>query len=140
MFAPSAASCWQMAAPIPRVPPVTRTTRSRIVARSGEVRPSSSCRGVVMSCSPSRSFWLCALLRGLLQPVQHGGVAQGGGIPRLAALRDVAQQAAHDLAGPRLGQVIGPDDPFWPGELPDPVADVPAELLVERGPRAGVLA
>src|SRR5215471_21564460 len=83
---------------------------------------------------------LGARLRCLLQPVQHGRVAEGAGVPRLAALGDVAQEPAHDLAGPGLGQVIGPDDPLWPGELPDPVADVPAEVLAERGARAGVLA
>src|SRR5215472_12587475 len=129
-----------MAAPIPRVPPVTRATRSRTVPRSAACPVSAGCVDVVMSCSLLARSALCALLRCLLQPVQHRRVTQRGGIPGLAALRYVAQEPAHDLAGPGLGQVISPDDPFWPCELPDLVAHVPAEILAERGPRAGVLA
>src|SRR5512133_2580091 len=39
----------------------------------------------------------------------HVGVAQRGDVTQLAALGDVAQQAAHDLARAGLRQVVGPD-------------------------------
>ena len=49
--------------------------------------------------------------------------------PERAALGDVAQQPAHDLARARLGQVVGPDDPLGAGELADPLGDRRADAL-----------
>ena len=50
----------------------------------------------------------------LLKVFHHARLAQGRHVAQLAALSDVAQQAAHDLAGARLGHVGGPDDPLRP--------------------------
>ena len=53
--------------------------------------------------------------------LHHVRVAQRRDVAELAALGDVAQQPAHDLAGARLRQVVGPDDPLRPRELADPL-------------------
>jgi hypothetical protein len=58
-------------------------------------------------------------------------VAQGGDVTELTAVRDVAQQSAHDLPGPGLGQVLNPDDPARPGQLADLTADVLAERRLQ---------
>ena len=49
-------------------------------------------------------------------------------VAELAALGDVAQQAAHDLPRAGLRQVVGPDDPLRARELADPLGDVLADL------------
>src|SRR6185437_1870440 len=110
-----------MAAPMPRVPPVTSATRPRlglagslVVARASPVRLSS-----LTSCLRRASESLVVLRGGLLQLGQHGRVAKGGSVAGIAALRDIAQQPAHDLAGPGLGHVLRPDDPLRPGEFAD---------------------
>src|SRR3954451_23396676 len=61
-----------------------------------------------------------ALLDLALELLHHVRVAQRGHVAELAALGDVAQQPAHDLARARLGQVVGPDDALGPRELADP--------------------
>src|SRR3954451_10599629 len=70
----------------------------------------------------------------LLEVLHHPGVAQRSDVTELPALGDVAQQAAHDLARPRLGQVGRPNHPLGPGELADPLgyglADVLDEVVV----------
>ena len=65
----------------------------------------------------------------LAELLHHRRVAERRHVAELAALGDVAQQAAHDLAGARLRQVVGPDDALRPGELADPLRDVVADLL-----------
>src|SRR3954465_10432700 len=60
--------------------------------------------------------------------VHYVGIAQGRDVTQLAALGDVAQEAAHDLARARLGQVIGPDDALGARDLADPHRDVLADL------------
>ena len=55
-----------------------------------------------------------------LELLHHRRVAEGGDVAHLAALGDVAEQAAHDLAGAGLREVAGPDDPLRPGDLRDP--------------------
>ena len=55
-------------------------------------------------------------------------VAQRRHVAELAALGDVAQQPAHDLARARLGQVVGPDDAPRARELADALGDVLAQL------------
>src|ERR1700722_15912951 len=45
----------------------------------------------------------------------------------------MAQQPAHDLAGPGLGHVVGPDDPLGPGELADPLGHVLTQRILEHG-------
>src|SRR3954447_21224885 len=72
-----------------------------------------------------------SLLDLALELLHHVGVAQRGDVTELAALRDVAQQAAHDLARAGLRQVVGPDDALGPRELADPLGDVLADLLHE---------
>ena len=82
---------------------------------------------------PPCSFLLrLDLLDALLQLRHHGRVAQRRHVAERAALGDVAQQAAHDLARARLGQVVGPDDPLRPGELADPLGDRLADALDRR--------
>src|SRR4051812_17021666 len=74
-----------------------------------------------------------ALLDLALELLHDVGVAQRRDVAELAALGDVAQQAAHDLARACLGQVVGPDDALRPRELADPLghmlADVADQLL-----------
>ena len=65
----------------------------------------------------------------LLQGCHGLWIAQGGQVAELTTLRDVAQQAAHDLAASRLGQVRRPDDAFGPGQL----ADTQRDVVGERG-------
>src|SRR6187200_1141914 len=62
----------------------------------------------------------------------HARLAQRTDVSKLASLRDVAQQAPHDLAGARLGHVGGPDDPLRPRQLADALGHVLAQLLLER--------
>ena len=64
----------------------------------------------------------------LVELLDHVGVAQRGHVAELAALGDVAQQPAHDLARAGLRQVVGPDDPLRARELADPLGDVLADL------------
>ena len=49
------------------------------------------------------------------------GIAQRRDVAERAAVGDVAQQPAHDLARAGLGQVVGPDDPLGTRELADPL-------------------
>src|SRR5262245_10953763 len=51
---------------------------------------------------------LLRLLRGSLADLfDDTSIGQRGRVTQLAALGDVAQEAAHDLAGPGLGQLVG---------------------------------
>jgi len=50
----------------------------------------------------------------LLEVLHHARLAQGRHVAQLVARGDVAQQAAHDLAGAGLRDVGGPDDPLRP--------------------------
>src|SRR6185295_4072997 len=60
-------------------------------------------------------------------------VLQGGGVPGgLAARGHVAQQPAHDLPRPRLGQRLGEADVVRPGDGADLLAHVGGELALER--------
>src|SRR4051794_40213917 len=89
------------------------------------------------------------LLYPILELRGHVGIAQRGHIAQLASLRDVAEQAAHDLARPCLRQVVGPDDALGPRNLPDALghrlADLALQLLaalevaLERDERANGL-
>src|SRR5690242_20539698 len=78
----------------------------------------------VASPARSRPSVLVRALRDLLGELLHDrGVAQRGDVAELASLGDVAQQAAHDLAASGLRQVLRPDDPLRPRQLPDPGGD-----------------
>src|ERR687890_1857223 len=83
------------------------------------------------AAEPTSVLLLLALLDLALELLHHVGVAQRGDVAELLALGDVAQQAAHDLARPRLRQVVGPDDALGPRELADPLGDVLADLADE---------
>src|SRR3954469_18250496 len=74
---------------------------------------------------------LLALLHLALELLHDVRVAERRDVAELLALGDVAQQAAHDLARARLGQVVGPDDALRPRELPDPLGDVLADVVDE---------
>src|SRR3954451_11261545 len=76
-------------------------------------------------------LFLLALLHLALELGHHVRVAQRRYVAELLALGDVAQQAAHDLARARLGQVVGPDDALGPRELADALGDVLADLVDE---------
>ena len=67
-----------------------------------------------------------------LEFLHHVGVAQGRHVAQLAALGDVAQQAAHDLAGAGLGQVVGPDRPASAGRICRSARRRGADLLDQR--------
>jgi hypothetical protein len=80
----------------------------------------------------AQSCGLLALGDPGLELLHDRGVAQGGDVAELAALGDVAQQAAHDLARAGLGQVVGPDDALRAGQLADALGDVLAQLVDHR--------
>ena len=61
-----------------------------------------------------------------LDLVDDGGVGEGRGVAEVAAVGDVAQQAAHDLAAARLGQIGGEEDRLRLGDRPDLSGDVRA--------------
>ena len=60
--------------------------------------------------------------------LDDGGVGERGGVAELAALGDVAEESAHDLAGAGLRQVVGEDDRLRPADLADLGGDVLAQL------------
>ena len=64
----------------------------------------------------------------LLQLVDDAGVQQGGGVPEVGRviLRDLAQDAAHDLAAPGLWK--GVVNKIWSGDAPDLVGHRLLEL------------
>ena len=65
------------------------------------------------------------------QSVDHGGIGQRRGIPQVVQFvrRNLAQDAAHDLSGPGLGQGFGPLDDIEFGDG----ADFGAHLSDECG-------
>src|SRR5690606_21622544 len=67
--------------------------------------------------------------RGALELVDDVRVREGRDVTELAALGDVLEQAAHDLAGAGLRQVLGEQHLRRPGDLADALADVLAQLL-----------
>src|SRR5215212_4075457 len=71
------------------------------------------------------AFGGCALL----DLLDHGRVGERGRVAELALFGDVAQQAAHDLAAPRLRELRREDDVRGLGDRPDLLADVVAQLL-----------
>src|SRR4051794_37570243 len=96
--------------------------RSRRAAPSRRMTSRTSVSGV-------GALLLVAALGDLLLELLHDRrIAQRRDVAQLAALGDVAQQPAHDLARARLGQVARPDDPPWARELADPLGDVLAQL------------
>jgi hypothetical protein len=62
------------------------------------------------------------------------GIGERGGVPEVAALGDVAQEPAHDLAAAGLRQVVGEDHRLRPGRRPDLGGDVATQLLAELVP------
>ena len=52
-------------------------------------------------------------------------------VAEFATLSDIAEQPAHDLARPGLGQVVGEDDRLRAADLADLGGDVVAELFAE---------
>src|SRR5438094_797080 len=164
MCAPSCARRWLMAAPMPRVPPVTRATRSSsrpgapgglasvvvvivlLLSVSLAVAASWRTLGVWQSSGTGHMSrhagplvpdgWIIerpstAGAGIALELRQHRRVTQRGHVSWLAVFRDVAQEPAHDLPGPGLGQVVGPDNPAGPGQLADLAADVLAQHGLE---------
>src|SRR5215208_6200379 len=73
-----------------------------------------------------------ALLAGLLEVVNDGRIGQRGGVAKVVfALCYTAEDAAHDLAAPRLGQLGGEDDLLGPSVRADDLANLLVELLDE---------
>src|SRR5215212_10503967 len=72
------------------------------------------------------SFFICPQL------LQHGEVFEGGRVAvRGAGGGDLAQEAAHDLAGARLGERVGEAYLVGAGERADLPRDVAAQLLLQ---------
>src|SRR5918998_6603979 len=74
------------------------------------------------------------LAAGLFEVVDNGRVGEGGGISEVVlAFCDAPEDAAHDLAAPRLGQVGAEDDLLRPGVgaygLPDLVVEFLDEIV-----------
>ena len=105
-------------------------------------RPVGKGRGGAWKAPPR--FWgllpfALALAAGLLELVDDGGVGEGRDIPQVVlALGHAAEDAAHDLAAPRLRQVGGEDDLLRPGVraygLPDLVVELLDELFATLSP------
>src|SRR3981189_708585 len=135
MSDPSGASRREIASPMPLVPPVTRATRSR-TSLPFALLACDRCSVDVM-CSPFTGRWPPSCYFSLLLRIRpselrlerrnHRGIAEGRDVAQLAAFRYVAQQAAHDLARPRLRQVVCERDLLRPGEL----ADAPGDMLAQ---------
>src|SRR3954453_14600148 len=89
--------------------------------RAGGGAPPRSGRSLVL--------FLLALLHLALELLHDVRVAERRDVAELLALGDVAQQAAHDLARARLGQVVGPDDALGPREFADPLGNLLADVV-----------
>jgi len=63
------------------------------------------------------------------------GIGQCGRVADRLAFRDVAEQPAHDLSGPRLGQIGGKQDLIRPRDCADLAHDVLLELVGQRDRR-----
>ena len=68
------------------------------------------------------------LVGAALELVDDGGIGERRGVAEVAALGDVAQQAAHDLAAAGLGQVRGEVDRLRLGDRADLGGDVIAQV------------
>ena len=77
----------------------------------------------------------------VLDDADDAGLCKGGEIAKLVALAsdDLAHDAAHDLAGARLGQVRDDVDLLGSCERTDDFADLESELFGERGFVVGVV-
>ncbi|MDQ1175421.1 hypothetical protein QE416_000157 [Microbacterium sp. SORGH_AS 421] len=60
-----------------------------------------------------------------------GRIGEGDGVSDFAALGDVAQESAHDLARAGLGQLADDVDVAGAGDGPDLLADPGAQLIAE---------
>src|SRR3990170_3503535 len=69
------------------------------------------------------------LLVALLQRLNHGGISERSGVTEDAALRDVSQQAAHDLAAARLGEFRREENLLGAGQSADLLHDVLLQRL-----------
>src|SRR4051794_20555508 len=67
-----------------------------------------------------------------LQLSDHRRIGQRRRIAERLALGDVAEQAAHDLAGAGLGQVGGEQDVVWPRNRADLLDDMFLQVVDER--------
>ena len=67
----------------------------------------------------------------LLQRGHDGRIGERGHVAEGAAFGDVAEEAAHDLAGAGLRQVDGDEDLLRPGDGADLLGDVRLQLLLE---------
>src|SRR5919199_2555355 len=79
--------------------------------------------------APRSLLLVLARLDPRLELLHDVRVAEGRDVAQLAPLGDIAQQAAHDLARARLGQVVGPDDALGARELADAPGDVLADVV-----------
>src|SRR5699024_11116586 len=107
---------------------VHRATTDPLVHAVPGVRPE------VVDTTPGRTpVWGDLSLDALgLDLVDDRRVGQGRGVPAFAALGHVLEQATHDLAGPRLGQLGHHRDVARLGDRRDVPGDRGAELVAER--------
>src|SRR5699024_7666284 len=115
---------------------VHRATTDPLVHAVPGVRPE------VVDTTPGRTpVWGDLSLDALgLDLVDDRRVGQGRGVPAFAALGHVLEQATHDLAGPRLGQLGHHRDVARLGDRRDVPGDRGAELVDERAvPLLGVV-
>src|SRR5215204_1713976 len=96
-------------------------------------QPSSTLPWGATLKAPAGSKVPLALLRSLLLQSVHGAwVSQGRGVAQVvAAFGNGSQDAAHDLAAPRLREVVGEDHLVRCGDGSDPPADVLTEVALE---------
>src|SRR5581483_10917670 len=110
---------------------------------AGPLGPRSLLGGIPASrrsLTPRTSFLVRAGLRrevARLDPLDDARVGEGGRVAEGLVLADVAEQPPHDLARPRLGQVVGEQDRLWLRDRADRVADVVAQLGRQRLARLG---
>src|SRR5258708_15824854 len=118
--------------PSPLASPI-RSSASSVSVRE-VVRPAArsaaSCWivGFVVGLAIGLLFLLRAVLHQILD---HARIGESRGVAEIAeiVLGDLAQDAAHDLAGARLGQARRPLDDIGPGDRADLLAHPAAPLL-----------
>src|SRR3712207_4947719 len=118
-----------MRAPVMRVSMALTLVALRTCASPGWTE--GTVVGALRLRSTGGSLLVLARLRGFADRFDDAGVGEGGGVAKGAVAGDVAQQAAHDLAGAGFREVGGEHQRFGAGNRADLDADVLAQFLAE---------
>src|SRR5262245_57545119 len=116
---------------------LARPARSSIPSASGSTpkppSPVQSRRGAIASCASTDPRQLAVLFLVVRLQLSHDtGIRERGCVAKRFTFGDVPQQAAHNLAGPRLGQIRGEEDVVGPRDRADLLHHVLLEIPGER--------